>query len=82
MIYFIKSFKDFKEYTTLLGEGGGGGNCIWYEDLKKLNLCKYMELLPCWILLIWHNSGKYDDSYEQLHVEIELVSCTNFVKVE
>jgi len=24
MIYFIKSFKDFKEYTTLLGEGGGG----------------------------------------------------------
>jgi hypothetical protein len=31
MIYFIKSFKDFKEYTTLLE----GKNCIWYEDYIK-----------------------------------------------
>jgi len=32
-----------------------------------------MELLPCLILLIWYNSGKYDDSYEQLHAEIVLM---------
>jgi hypothetical protein len=36
--------------------------------IKKVNQCKSVELLTCWIFLTWYVNDKYGDSYEELYM--------------